>query len=199
MAKRPVRIKSSEARLKPWRSCKQARIGQNENRSRMHAKLADPNSLQSFGPGSWDSPKKNDDKFHNEETLKIGVEDDTKGREDDKKKPIYKQQLRFVPVKNFTTLRSASVLVKEELAGETSAKATNNWKGNYHNKDKKDNDPKSKKVYTLDCYTKYTPSGSTYTQALEHLLSKDRPPTNQTRRKEHLEVRELGSEQVLQV
>ena len=58
------------------------------------------------------------------------------------------------------------MLAEEELARDMPTKATNTWKGNYQKRDKKDNDSTSKEVHALDCYTKHTPIGITYTQAL---------------------------------
>ncbi|KAJ8435381.1 hypothetical protein Cgig2_029752 [Carnegiea gigantea] len=57
---------------------------------------------------------------------------------------------------------------------ETPTKATNTWKLNYQNRDKKDNGSASKKVHTLDCKIGYFPTRTTYTQTLERLLSKGR-------------------------
>ena len=64
------------------------------------------------------------------------------------------------------------MLVQKELARETPTTTTNNWKGNYQNRDKKYNGSISKAVYALGHYIKYTPIGTTYTQALECLISK---------------------------
>ena len=78
------------------------------------------------------------------------------------------------------------MLVEEELAREIPSKATNNWKGKNQNRDKKDKGSTSKEVYALDCYTEYTPIGTTYTQALECLLSMSRinlPPIKITWKK----------------
>lgn len=56
--------------------------------------------------------------------------------------------------------------MEEKLARETSATVTNN------EKDNKRHVFIRKEVHTLDCCTKYAPIGSTYSQALECLLSK---------------------------
>ena len=64
------------------------------------------------------------------------------------------------------------MLVEKELAREMPTKATNNQKGNYHNRDKKDTNSASGEVHPLDYYTKYTAIETIYTQALECLISK---------------------------
>ena len=57
----------------------------------------------------------------------------------------------------------------QTLIKHTPTKATNTWKGNYQNRDKRDNGSTSKEVHALDRYTKYTLVDATYTQTLEHL------------------------------
>ena len=47
---------------------------------------------------------------------------------------------------------NVGILVKTELARETAIKATTNWKGNYKNRDKKDNGFMRKEVHALDHY-----------------------------------------------
>ena len=42
------------------------------------------------------------------------------------------------------------MLVEEELARETPTEKNNTWKGNYQNKDRKDNGFISKEVHALD-------------------------------------------------
>ena len=66
------------------------------------------------------------------------------------------------------------MLVEEKLGKEMPIKVANNWKTNYQNRDKEDNGFISKEACALDCYVEYTPIGTTYTKALEHLLSKPR-------------------------
>jgi len=72
------------------------------------------------------------------------------------------------------------MLVEEELAIETPPKVTNNWKGNYQNRDKKNNSSISEELYSLDSYIEYTLTRTTYTQALECLLSKGRSTSHQS-------------------
>jgi len=62
------------------------------------------------------------------------------------------------------------MLMEHELARKMPTKATNTWKCNYQNKDKKENGTTSKEVHALDRNTKSTPNGTTHTQALECLL-----------------------------
>jgi len=64
------------------------------------------------------------------------------------------------------------MLVEEELAKETFTKATSNYMNNHYNRDEKDNGSTSKKLHALDNYIECTPIGITYTQAVDHLLSK---------------------------
>ena len=59
------------------------------------------------------------------------------------------------------------MLMEEEVAGETPVRATNNWKGNYQNKDTNDNSFICKEAHALNHYIEYTLIGTTYTQALE--------------------------------
>jgi len=66
--------------------------------------------------------------------------------------PTYGQHLQFMPFENFTALRNIGMILKEELAREVSAKIGSNWKGNFQNSDKKDNDFTSKEVHVLDWY-----------------------------------------------
>ncbi|KAJ8422699.1 hypothetical protein Cgig2_031933 [Carnegiea gigantea] len=86
--------------------------------------------------------------------------------------PTYREHLRFTPFENFITLSNVSMLVEEKLAQEVPTKVTNNSKGNNQNRDKKNNGSKSEEVYFLNSYIKYILIRTTYTQALEHLLSK---------------------------
>ena len=85
--------------------------------------------------------------------------------------PIYKQHLRFIPLRNTITLRNVGMLVEEELAIEMLTKVISSWKNNYHNRDKKDNGSISEEVYALNHYIEYTLIETIYTQALERLLS----------------------------
>ncbi|KAJ8421321.1 hypothetical protein Cgig2_030576 [Carnegiea gigantea] len=64
------------------------------------------------------------------------------------------------------------VTTLQTLLRETSTKSANSWKGNYQNRDKKDNDSTSKEAHALERYIKYSPIGIMCTQALERLLSK---------------------------
>ncbi|KAJ8435035.1 hypothetical protein Cgig2_027244 [Carnegiea gigantea] len=66
-----------------------------------------------------------------------------------------------------TTLNTVveGMLVEEELAGEASAKTTGNWKGNYHNMNKKNNRSTNKEVHAPDRYIEYTPIGTTLSQS----------------------------------
>ncbi|KAJ8421320.1 hypothetical protein Cgig2_030575 [Carnegiea gigantea] len=82
-------------------------------------------------------------------------------------KAVYQEDRNLEPM-------NVDILVEEELAKETPTKATNIWKGNYNNRDKKDNGSIRKEVYALDRYTEYTSIGTTCTQALECLLSNGR-------------------------
>ncbi|KAJ8425183.1 hypothetical protein Cgig2_004687 [Carnegiea gigantea] len=77
------------------------------------------------------------------------------------------------------TLRDPAFLKQEEKEGftnylaryrEVPAITGNNLRNNHQNKDKKASS--SKKVHAVNCITKYTSIGTTYTQALERCMAK---------------------------
>ncbi|KAJ8437738.1 hypothetical protein Cgig2_009453 [Carnegiea gigantea] len=110
--------------------------------------------------------------------------------------PTHRQHLRFAPFENFKTLKNVGMLAEEKLAREMPIKGTNNWRGKYQNRDKKDNGSTSKEVHALDHYTKYTLIGTTYTKALECLPSQCkinlipiRPKTGNTRKSKNWDPR----------
>ncbi|KAJ8425165.1 hypothetical protein Cgig2_031558 [Carnegiea gigantea] len=114
-------------------------------------------------------PKGNGGKPYNEEG-----EDDGKGEPDNRKKEEGEET--GTPQTN-PCIDDVEQLFKEsaiKLARETPTEATNTWKGDYQNRNKKDNDSTNIEMHALDCYTEYTTIGSIYSQALQLLLSKDR-------------------------
>jgi len=64
------------------------------------------------------------------------------------------------------------VTTLQTLIRVTPTKAVKTYKGNYQNRDKKDNGSTSKKVCALHRYIKYTTINTAYTQTLECSLSK---------------------------
>ncbi|KAJ8429040.1 hypothetical protein Cgig2_016945 [Carnegiea gigantea] len=60
--------------------------------------------------------------------------------------------------------------ILQNLIRDASTKAPKTFKGNYQNRDKKNNGSTSQDKRTLDRYAKYTPIDATYTQTLECLL-----------------------------
>ena len=71
--------------------------------------------------------------------------------------PTYRQHLQFTLIDNFFTLRNVGMLIVEELARETHAKA--GWKNNSQNKEKKTGSSSNKEVHAINFYMKYTPTG----------------------------------------
>ena len=64
------------------------------------------------------------------------------------------------------------MLIEEEESKEAPAKTGSNWKNNNENKDKKASN--SKEVYAVNLLIESIPIGTTYTQTLEWLMTKEK-------------------------